>query len=311
MTTLSAPPLPVDAFDSLFQRLSNWGRWGPDDQRGTLNFLTPEHAARAAGLVSAGTTVSCALPLNTVPDVDNPHPAIHSMVRAGDVVEQLPVPSTSDWLLLMPHGAAHSHLDALCHFSWRGKMYNGRPVSEVTSTGARSCDVTIGAQGIVGRGVLLDIPRLLGVEWIELGTAITPSQLEEAEQAAGLQVAQGDILFVRTGRHRRREVHGGWPYYAGLAGLHHDCVGWLSERRVAVLGSDGGSDVVPSPFEGVVLPVHALTLVALGMQLLDNLNLDDLARVCAEQGRWEYLLTVAPLRLSGGTGSAVNPIALF
>jgi kynurenine formamidase len=303
--------LSEDEFQALFDRCSNWGRWGPDDERGTLNLITPEHRRRAAGLVREGHTVSCAWPLNTQADVDNISPATHLMLRAGDVVESWPTRSTADYLALAPHGLTHSHLDALCHLSWRGKMYNGRPMSLVTSMGALANSITIGQDGIVGRGVLLDLPLAQGVDWLEPGTAILPDELIAAESAANLRVEPGDILLVRTGRHRRREVEGPWDSRASIAGLRWDCAPWLREREVALLGFDGISDVFPHGVEGVGLPIHTLTLVAMGMQLLDNQNLEDVARACADRRRWEFLLVIAPLRIERGTASATNPIAVF
>jgi kynurenine formamidase len=246
-----------------------------------------------------------------VADIENPQPAVHLMLRAGDVVESWPTRSTADYLALAPHGQAHSHLDALCHVSWRGRMYNDRPMSLVTSMGALANSITVGQDGIVTRGVLLDIPLTRGVEWLEPGTPITPDDLETSENAAGLRVGTGDVLLVRTGRHRRRQAEGPWDASARLAGLHHDCAPWLRERGVALLGCDGVSDVRPHSFDEVPLPIHTLALVAMGMQLLDNQNLEELAAACAARGRWEFLLVIAPLRITGGTASATNPIAIF
>jgi kynurenine formamidase len=303
--------LSAEAFQALFERCSNWGRWGPDDERGTLNLITPDHTRRAAKLVLEGHCVSCAWPLNTTPDVDNPAPVVHLMLRAGDVVESWPSHSVADYLALAPHGYAHSHLDALCHFSHQGKMYNDRPMSQVTSMGALANSITIGQHGIVSRGVLLDLPRVQGVEWLEPGYAIAPEELEAAEAAASLRVGEGDLLLVRTGRHRRRQVEGPWSPLQRLAGLRHDCAAWLHERDVALLGFDGISDVMPHGVEGVAQPIHVLTLVAMGMQLLDNQNLEELAEACATRGRWEFLLMIAPLRIARGTASPTNPIAVF
>jgi kynurenine formamidase len=246
-----------------------------------------------------------------VADVENTMPATHLMLRAGDVVESVPTRSTADYLALAPHGQAHSHLDALCHVSWQGKIYNDRPVSVVTSMGALKNAITIGQDGIVTRGVLLDIPPLKNVEWLEPGTPIMSEDLEAAESAEGVRVGDGDVLLVRTGRHRRRQVHGPWDATAQLAGLHYTCAPWLRDHGVALLGCDGVSDFRPHGVEGVRLPMHTLTLVAMGMQLLDNQNLEGLSQACASRRRWEFLLIIAPLRLERGTGSAVNPIAVF
>jgi kynurenine formamidase len=303
--------LGLEEFQALFDACSNWGRWGEEDERGTLNLIAPEHRMRAASLVREGVSVSCAHPINTVADIENIAPALHFMVRGGDVADGVTYTSTADYLAVAPHGLGHSHLDALCHFFWQGKTYNNRPVSVVTSTGARANAITAGQDGIVSRGALLDIPRVLGVEWLETDHAITVQELERAEAEAGLRVDTGDILLVRTGRHARRLAHGPWDSRKELAGLHHEVAPWLKARGVALLGSDGVSDVRQHPFTVTTHPIHILTLVAMGMQLLDNLNLEDLAGACAGQSRWEFLLLVAPLKLVGGTASLVNPIAVF
>jgi kynurenine formamidase len=303
--------LGVEAFQALFDRCSNWGRWGPDDQRGTLNLITPEHRLRAAALVREGVTVSCSHPINTVGDNENSSPAMHFVVRAGDVVDGKSVHSTADHLAVSPHGVVHSHLDALCHFVWQGQTYNGRPVGIVTSMGARANAITIGQDGIVSRGVLLDVPRALGLDWFEPEKAISIDDLEAAERAQGVRVTNGDILLVRTGRQARRTALGAWDSKSTLSGLHHEAAPWLKERGVALLGCDGVSDVRKQPFTVTTHPIHILTLVAMGMQLLDNQHLEDVAAACAARSRWEFMLVVAPLKLIGGTASLVNPIAIF
>ena len=300
-----------ESFTAHFERCSNWGRWGPEDERGTLNLITAERTKRAADLVRDGATVSCALPLDTVASVENARPATHLMLRAGDVADVTSHSSTSDYIAVASHGFAHSHIDALCHFQWRATGYNGRPAGVVLSTGATKNAVTIGQTGIVTRGVLLDVARARGVEWLEPGTAITRDDLTGAETAERTRVGEGDVLLVRTGRHRRRAVHGPWDLFEKVAGLRYECAGWIKERGVALLGCDGISDVVPSGLDAVRLPMHVLCLVAMGMQLLDNLDLDALAAACAERERWEFLLAIAPLRIEGGTASPVNPIAVF
>ena len=301
--------LDTEAFAALFERCSNWGRWGADDERGTLNLITVERIARAAALVRSGESVSCARPLNTVADVENAHAATHLMIRAGDVATTTGVSLIADYIALAPHGFALSHLDALCHFVWRGQSYNGRPASTVLSTGATANAITIAERGILTRGVLLDIARLRGVDWLEPGTAIEPSDLEAAEAAQKTRVGEGDALLVLTGRDRRRAARGPWSP-SELAGLRYTCGPWLHDRGVALLGCDGVSDVLPSGSD-LRQPIHVLCLVAMGMQLLDNLDLDALARACTARERWEFLLMVAPLRIPGGTASPVNPIAVF
>ena len=161
------------------------------------------------------------------------------------------------------------------------------------------------------RGVLLDIPALRDVDALEPGEPIFPEDLEAAEEMAGLRVRHGDALLVRTGRWRWRAAHGPWDAATLAAGLDASCLAWLRDRDVATLGSDCVSDVLPSRVDGVVMPIHTVAIVALGVHLMDNLDLDALADVCAEERRWAFLLTVAPLVIRRGTASPVNPIAVF
>jgi kynurenine formamidase len=298
-------PLDAAELEAFHTSLSNWGRWGADDQLGALNLITPEVTAAAAALVRSGRRVSCARALDTRPSTDNPSPATHHMT--GTDTEGY----GADYLALAPHGFATSHLDALCHIFHEGHLYNGYPTATVTAHGASKLGIHHLREGIVTRGVLLDIPALLGREALEPGTPIYPDELEAAEQAAGLTVRSGDALLVRTGRWRWRATHGAWEASSLLAGLDAACLPWLRARDVATLGSDGVSDVLPSRVTGAGLPVHSVAIVAMGLHLMDNLDLERLAEACAQERRWEFLLTVAPLVVRHGTASPVNPIALF
>jgi kynurenine formamidase len=290
---------------ALHETLSNWGRWGADDQLGALNLITPEVTAAAAATVRSGRTVSCARPLDTRPAVDNPHPVAHHMI--GTATEG----GGADYIALAPHGFATSHIDALCHIFHEGRIYNGYPVEAVTAHGATQLGIHHLRSGIVTRGVLLDIPAQRGVDALEPGEPVFPEDLEAAEEAGDLRVRAGDALLVRTGRWRWRAEHGPWDASTLAAGLDASCLPWLRERDVATLGSDCVSDVLPSRVEGVVMPIHTVVIVALGVHLMDNLDFDALAEVCAEERRWEFLFTVAPLVLRRGTASPVNPIAVF
>lgn len=307
MTTQATPATRAE-IDEIFERVKNWGRWGPEDERGALNFINDAVRQKGARTVQDGVSVSCALPLNTVASPENSSPVTHLMVRAGDIPDAT---GTADYFAIAPHGMAHTHLDALCHIFNRGQMYNGFPAAAVQSSGASRCAITSGEQGIVSRGVLLDIPAARGVDWLEPGDPIYPTDLEAAEERAGLRVEEGDILLVRTGRHRRNAQTGPSNAREMVAGLHAACLPWLHERRIAVLGCDGISDVLPSRVEGVGLPIHVVAIPGIGLHLIDNAQLDDLADACAQRRRWEFLLTLAPLRLQRGTASPVNPIALF
>lgn len=301
--------------DEIFEKVKNWGRWGKDDQAGALNLIDASVRRRAVESVRHGRSVSCAYELAVAPAVDNPHPALHMMIAGGDdcFFPEIGLETTSDFVGIAFHGMATSHLDALCHVHVNGLMYNGYPGTEVKSTGAKRNSVMCARDGIVSRGVLLDMPRTLGVDWLDPGYAITPDQLEQAEARQSVRVREGDILLVATGRDARRDALGRWsPLESGFPGLHHECIPWLHDRGVAVLGSDCVSDVFPLGADcGWGMPIHQMTLVAMGVHLLDNLFLGDLMKACAELRQWDFLFTIGALRIEGGTGSPINPIALL
>jgi kynurenine formamidase len=297
---------------ALFDKLSNWGRWGKDDERGALNFITAEKRAAAARLVKTGEAVSLALPLATIPAADNPAPVTHLMVQAGFDSHDMDLPYAGDYFAIAPHGMANTHIDALCHVFWHGKMYNGFDAAEVGSHGARKCAIDVARTGIISRGVLLDIPKIKKVEWLEPGERILPEELEAAERDHGIRVEEGDVLLIRTGRATMRKAKGGWdPMRVGLPGLDASCLPWLHERKIALLGSDSVSDVVPSGLDDVPLPIHVGTLVVMGIHLIDNADFDALASACGATGRYEFLFTMGPLILLRGTASPVNPIAIL
>jgi kynurenine formamidase len=303
-----------DRMRAVFEDVKNWGRWGDDDELGALNLIGPDKRREAAGAVVSGEVVSCSLPLAVQPAADNPHPAMHMMVRGGDdcVIPGTDFETTMDFVGVAFHGMATSHIDALCHVFVDGKMYNGFDGTEVRSTGARKGSIINARDGIVSRGVLLDIPRSLGVDMLDKGHVVSLAELEACEAAQGVTVAAGDILLVATGRDARRTAEGAWNPFEGLPGLHPECIPWLHDRDIAVLGADGVSDPLPGlGIEGWFMPVHQCALVAMGVHLLDNLRLDRLADACARNGRWTFQLTVAPLHVDGGTGSPVSPIAVL
>ncbi|MCZ6887334.1 MAG: cyclase family protein [Gammaproteobacteria bacterium] len=311
---MSTPTTTAD-MERLFEEVKNWGKWGSDDERGALNYITPEKIAKAAALIQDGENVSCALEFPTRPAPDNPFPAQHMMVVAGDACTTTGVAgmeAAMDFIGVAFHGMAVSHIDALCHVFVKETMYNGFPASDVKSTGATRNSIMSGKDGIASRGVLLDIPRLRGVEWLEIDQRIGADELEAAEKAQNVRVEEGDILLVATGRDARRNELGPWSPREGLAGLDASCVPWLHQRGVATLGSDGVSDAIPnSDAEGWPMPIHQCGIVAIGLHLLDNLRLDTLARACAERQRWEFFFVVSPLRVERGTGSPVNPVAFL
>lgn len=304
--------LSATEFRKLFETVSNWGRWGGEDERGTLNYLTPDRVLEAARLVRTGETLTLSLPLNTRLGIDNPVPADHRMTMLGDEdIGSGTLRFAKDYVGADYHNASHSHIDALCHVAFDGALYNGKPAASLTPEGAAADAIGVLSDGLVGRGVLLDVPRLRGVSWLEPGEHIFPDELESCEREQGVTVAEGDILLVRTGQARRHAELGPWDTDSAKAGLHPTAATFLAERHIAALGSDGNSDTTPSSTEGIEFPVHALTLNAIGIHLLDYLQFEDLLAACEREGRWEFLFVAAPLRVVGGTGSPLNPIAIL
>lgn len=294
--------------DAWMESLSNWGRWGDEDQLGAMNLITPETRLAAASLVTQGVSVSLARDVEKVEAVDNPRPFKHTMLNVG---LNNPSQFVSDDYQVSYHGYAHTHMDSLCHMAYGGKMYNGFPQAEVVADGAPKLAVTNFKQGIFARGVLMDIPRLKGVDWLEPGTPIYPADLDAWEEKSGVRVGSGDVVLIRTGRWARRDKEGPWDVSKLSAGLHASSAAWLKDRDAAILGSDAASDVSPSLVEGVNQPIHQLAIIAMGMPIFDNLDLEAVAAEAARQNRWEFLLTAAPIAVGGGTGSPFNPIATF
>jgi kynurenine formamidase len=306
-----SPHLGEKEFRDLFDEVRTWHRW--DDGRiGGLHHLTPARVAAAAGEVRLGRQVPLGLPLQTSASPDNPEPPVHHMTGLGDV----PLGSgalrfATDYVGMNVHGDAHTHIDALCHVVFDGRLYDGISAGTLTAEGAGALAIDVAGRGLVGRGVLLDVARVRKTPWLEPGEAVTVEDLEAAERAQGIRVGPGDILCVRVGHRRRRNALGAWDVGATRAGVHPLVARYLSERRVAVLGSDSNNDAAPSAVTGVPFPLHVLAINAMGLHLLDYLDLEELSRFCAEANRWSFFCLLAPLRLVAGTGSPVNPIAVF
>jgi len=290
----------------LMTELSNWGRWGKDDQLGAINLLTNQTRKAAAALVQTGVPVSISRRAEKETAADNPSPFRHNMLSLPSSS-----PYNADAYSVEYHGYGHTHLDALCHIFYKGKMYNGVPESTVTSKGASKLSVFAMHNGIFARGVLIDIPELKDLPYLEPGTPIYPEDLDAWERHSGVHIQSGDVILLRTGRWTLRERKGAWDVGKKTAGLHVSCVRWLKQRDVAMIGSDAASDVIPSLVEGVEQPVHQLSIIAMGTPILDNCDLEEVSRVAKQQHRWQFLLTIAPLAVEGGTGSPVNPIVTF
>lgn len=296
--------------------LSNWGRWGTDDRLGTLNFITDDVRRRAAAGVSRGVTVSCAHEITATPRQDgNPS---RLMIATGEALvapdPQRHAHAATDLLQLQIHGHQVTHLDALSHWFWDASMYNGIPATAVTSDrGATEHGIETIRDGIVTRGVLLDVCAARGVEWLEPGDAVVPADLDAAAERQGIAVASGDAVLLHTGFGRYRESTGtaaaaptGWP------GWDAACLPWLHDKQVALIGSEASNEVMPNAYSALAKhPIHSVGIAAMGLWLLDNCNLTRLADVCAEHGQWSFQFTVAPLAVRGATGSPLNPIALL
>jgi kynurenine formamidase len=255
--------------------------------------------------------VSLGRRLDTVAGPDNARPALHYMTGMADRSESEPS-FYMDFVGADYHGKSVSHIDSLCHVAYKGMLYNARRGADVVSSaGSAFVAISALANGVVARGVLLDAPRALGVDWLEPPRALGAADLEGIASDLGVEVRRGDVVLVRTGLVRRRHAMGPWDPDVASAGLHVSSLRWLGDREVALLGGDGDNDAHPSPVEQIGAPVHILAMNAMGMCLLDNLDLEALASACEEAATCEFLLALAPLIIAGGTGSPVNPIAVF
>ncbi|WP_326834705.1 cyclase family protein [Amycolatopsis rhabdoformis] len=309
-----------------FESLSNWGRWGPADQLGTLNLVTDEKRRAAAGLVRRGRAVSCAWDIDTSEHPDDAGTAPRRlMVTTGqglaDPARVLAPGQEShprhagaaEQISLYPHGFRLTHLDALAHQFWDGRMYNGRPAELVTAAqGATELDISALRHGIVTRGVLVDAAAHRGVDWLAPREGVRPEELDAFLEAHDLTVEPGDAILLRTGYGAKVAAQGQDRIReTGRAGWHAACLPWLREHDVALIGTDTSTDASPSGYPAVRNPVHLVGIVAMGLSVLDNCNLEALAATCAELGTWEFQFVLAPLAFAGATGSPANPLAIL
>jgi kynurenine formamidase len=303
----------VEDFRSIGKRLSNWGRWGPDDERGTVNLITPERLVAAGKLIKTGKVFDLGIPLGA----DGPQPGggrinpVHLMSQTGqDQMFPGGFRYADDYIFMPLQGA--SQWDSLAHVFYDDQLYNGYPASDVSVQGALHNSIDRLAKGIAGRGVLLDIAALKGVEWLEGGYAITPDDLEAAMQRQGVSVGAGDILLFRTGWRRKfiqeKDPH---AFMAGEPGLGMACAEWLHDREVAVIASDNWAiEVLPGEYEGVALNVHMVLIRDMGMTLGEILDFEELAADCAADNVWEFFFTAPVLKFSKAVGSPINPLAI-
>ncbi len=302
----------------MMDSLSNWGRWGRDDELGTINLITPDKRRRAAGLVKDGVGVTCARPISTQITADTTFQPLRFMVDSGEgrdtvsPARALERRGASEFIGMVFHGYTITHVDTPAHYFWNGRIYNGRSGNLITSReGAQVESVDLLRDGVVSRGVLLDVAALKG-RWLGSGEGVMPDDLEAAEKAQHVRVESGDILLIRTGYYARRIQEGPRnPLKDGSPAAHVACAPWFRERDIAMLGTDTHNDVTPPPYPAIGNSLHVVALVTMGLWLIDNANLEELGQACAARRRWEFMLTIAPLRLPNATGSPVNPIALF
>ncbi len=316
---MSTPDIPTqDEVLGYSTTLSNWGRWGEDDQLGTLNLITPQVRRRGAGAVRHGVSVSCAW--EVAPGDGDMQRATMAFPQGAALMPGLPGGDDAHWgtsaetLSFGFHGREHTHLDSLCHMFWDGLMYNGRPAELVTpEAGATWGSVTPAADRMVTRGVLLDVAAVRGVAWLEPGEPVLPRDLEAAEERQGVRAEPGDAVLLRTGADRQRREHPGAVAAGDFSqpGWHAACLPWLHARSVAYIGSDVATDVNPSGYAEVFMPVHSLGIVAMGLWLIDNCDLTEVAAVAERLQQWDFQLAVCPIRFVGTSGSPVNPVATF
>lgn len=304
---MSHPLLPSEGdLETLFEEVKNWGRWGEDDELGTINLVTAESTMEAVALVESGRVVSIAHDLDTVQSTKNYNPVVHRMLLRSFQSAVTAIDEVS----IVPHSFTVTHLDAVSHSNFGGVLYGGRNANTtIDRQGISSGSIHAIRSGIVTRGVLLDVAAVRGVSWLEPGDCVTEEDLDAAENLSGTEVRSGDVVLVHVGidrMERETQVVALEP----RAGLSPWCVRWLRDRDVSIYGGDC-FERLPLPYETYPWAFHQIAQAAMGLVLLDNVAMEPLVDACREEGKREFMFTVAPLRLKGGTGSAVNPLAVF
>jgi len=311
-----------DALRTLALQVRNWGRWGPDDELGTLNYITPDTIAAACRLATGGKVFALGIPLQREGPQSgtrqrfNP---IHAMFRDGgdrprtpaDVAEMQGYGGSDDWIV-MPLQSV-TQWDSLAHIFYDGKMWNGYSADLVTSTGAAKNSIDKTRDKLVGRGVLLDVARHKGVRALEPGYAITVADLEATAAAAGVDVRRGDLLLIRTGHMSRYLDRGDWRHFDldPFPGVSVYAAPWLHARQIAAVASDNYAvEVRPSEIPGFRNPFHVCAIPNMGLTLGEIFHLEDLAADCAADGRYEFLLVAPPLPVTRGVGTPINPYAI-
>lgn len=305
--------MPVPAMRELGEKVRNWGRWGTDDERGTTNLITPERLLAAAQLIRTGEIFELGIPL----DSGGPQPGgarINPIRLMSENGQEQVLPGGFKWAddyVFMPLQAG-SQYDSLAHVHYDDKLYNGHPGAGITVKGADKCGIHTQSKGIAGRGVLLDVARHRGVDWLEAGTAIGPDELDAVARAQQVQVGPGDILLIRTGwRAKLLADNDSASFMAGEPGLSLACAQWLRDRDVAVIGADNWAvEVMPGENPGALFELHMVLIRDMGMTLAELLDFEELATACAADGVYDFFYAGPPLQFTRGVGSPINPLAI-
>jgi len=303
----------MENFRTIGERLSNWGRWGKDDERGTTNLITPDRIVAAARLIRTGKVFDLGIPFGADGPQSGAGGRINPILLVSETGADQQFPGAfhyADDYIFMPLQAA-SQWDALAHVYYDGKLYNGFPANSIGPKGASRCGIDKQGKGIAGRGVLLDVARHLNRNWLEMGEVITPEHLEACAAAARIEFRSGDIVCVRTGWRRKfLEERNPTEWLKGEPGIGLATCEWLAKREIAVVCCDNiAVEALPGEVPGEVLPVHMVLLRDMGMTLGEILDFEELAADCAADGVYEFFFCGPPIKFSRALGSPINPLA--
>lgn len=300
-------------YDKLFEKVSNNGKWGNKDKKGTVNYIDENKILNALKLPKKGISVSLSFNITQDSSEIN-HSDFDTITKYNHQASSTEFRGyywASDNYSLSYHGYTVSHMDGLAHLAQDGKLYNDYDASKITPQGFEELGIEAFGDGIISKGILIDIPLLYGKEYLDAGTKVTISDILKFEEKYNVKIEKGDVVLVRTGRWSEKSIKGDLDYSKVSAGIDYKIASLLDERQVSVLGSDGTNDAQPSGIPEEGSPVHKLALVSMGMPLLDNLNLEHISKEAKQQKKWEFFISIQPLRFKGGTGSPVNAIAIF
>jgi len=293
-------------FDKIYTKVNNKNKWGSGDRLGTINYITNEKVLSALKIPNKGISVS--LGFNMVDDSNRINNSSYDHLSNFSYKQIFAEHNGYNWIMdnyeIAYHGFTHSHIDGINHLSNDGIMYNG--FTEPSILGIENYK-----NGIISKGILIDVPLLHSKKYIEAGYKVTLKDILDFEKKYNVKIEKGDVLLIRTGRWIEKQIRGDWNFPKKAAGIHYNIIHLLSEREISVLGSDGTNDSHPPLIKEEGSPIHMLTIVAMGMPLLDNFNLEELSEIAKEENKWEFLISLQPLRLEGGTGSPLNAIAIF